>query len=203
MRPLIVSEFVTIDGVMEAPGGEPGFRHSGWVFHFPFDPAQAQYKLQEVRDADALLLGRVTYDGFSAAWPARDDPEGFAAKMNAMPKHVVTSTRDHLEWNNSHVLAGDDVAGRVAALKETPGGPILVAGSRTLVHALYEADLVDEWRLMTFPIVLGSGARLFPEDAEAVRPLRLVDTLTFPNGVIVYTYHPSRRDQAGSATTPN
>ncbi len=181
MRKLIVSEFVTLDGVMEAPGGEPGHPHSGWVFDF-VSPEQEQYKLQEVLEADALLLGRVTYEGFSAAWPERGGP--FADKMNDMPKYVVSTTLEDPEWSNTSVMR--DV-NEVAGLKEQEGGPILLAGSRTLVHGLMGLGLVDEFRLMTFPVVLGSGARVFPETPDKTQ-LELVDTQAFDSGVAVHTY---------------
>ena len=178
---------------MEAPGGEPGYQNSGWVFSFPQDPGQGQYKLDEVMEAEALLLGRATYQGFSAAWPGRGGDGGFADKMNSMPKYVASTTLKELDWDNSKLLEGD-VATAVAELKDQDGGPLLVAGSRTLVHTLYEHDLVDEYRLMMFPVVLGSGRRLFPDDAADKRMLELVDSKTFDSGVAVYTYHPVRDD---------
>ncbi len=186
MRKLIVSEFVTLDGVMEAPGGEQGHPHSGWVFDF-MSPEQEKYKLDETLDAEALLLGRVTYEGFAAAWP--DRPGEFADKMNAMPKYVASGTLRDLDWNNSSLIEGD-VAEGVAALKQQDGGPILVAGSRTLVHTLMRNGLIDEYRLMIFPVVLGSGARLFPETPDKT-VLKLADTLAFKTGVVVHTYHPA------------
>jgi len=190
MRDLIVSEFVTLDGVMEAPGGEPGHPHAGWVFDF-MGPEQQAYKLAEIQEAGALLLGRVTYEGFAAAWPGREDPEGFAAKMNAMPKHVASTTLDHLEWENSTLLEGD-VPSAVAALRGGDGGPVLVAGSRTLVQTLAAHDLVDEYRLMVFPVLLGSGRRLFPDDRAGKTPLELVGTQAFGSGVVTLTYRPRR-----------
>ena len=159
---MIVSEFVSLDGVMEAPGGEPGYKHSGWVLAVSQDPAQLKYKLDEVLEAKALLLGRVTYEGF-----------------------------DELEWNNSTLVKGD-VADAVSKLKRQDGGDILVAGSRTLVHTLIEHDLVDEYRLMVFPIILGSGRRLFPDDAGEKTLLKLVDSEVFDSGVAVHTYHRAR-----------
>ena len=193
MRKLIVSEFVSVDGVVEAPGGEPGYQHSGWVMAFPQDPGQAKYKLDEVLDAEALLLGRVTYEGFAAAWPSRTDDAGFADKMNRMPKYVVSTTLTELAWNNSTLLRGD-VAEAITDLKAQDGGDILVAGSRTLVHTLYARDLVDEYRLMVFPVILGSGRRLFPDDAAAETLLRPVDFTMFDSGVAVHTYVPVRRE---------
>jgi dihydrofolate reductase len=186
MRKLIVSEFVTLDGVMEAPGGEEGHPHTGWVFDF-MSAAQEQYKLDEVMEAEALLLGRVTYEGFAAAWPQRGGE--FADKMNNMPKHVASTTLDELDWSNSQLIEGDVPEG-VAKLKEQEGGALLVAGSRTLVHTLMEHGLVDEYRLMIFPVVLGSGRRLFPETPDKL-PLRLVDTQAFESGVVVNSYEPA------------
>lgn len=181
---LIVSEFLTLDGVMEAPGGEPTHPHAGWVFDF-MGPEQLQYKLEEVREAESLLIGRVTYESFAGAWPKRTGE--FADKMNAMPKHVVSTTLQKPEWNNCTVMR-DDVAAQVARLKNQAGGPILVAGSRTLVHTLMAHDLADEYRIMIFPVLLGSGRRLFPETPHKT-VLRLVDTRKFSSGVVVHHYH--------------
>ena len=187
MSKLIVTEFVTLDGVIEAPGGEPGHPHTGWVFDF-IGPEQLEYKLEETLEAESLLIGRVTYEGFSAAWPEREGP--FAEKMNSMPKYVVSSTlSEPLEWNNSTVVSGD-VAAEVAKLKQAVGGPILVAGSRTLVHFLIENDLVDEYRLLVFPVVIGSGLRLFPDSPDK-RPLKLIEAKSFETGVVVQHYEPA------------
>lgn len=185
MRKLIVSEFVSLDGVMQAPGGEPEFKHTGWVFKFQ-GPDQERYKLDETLDAGALLIGRKTYQGFADAWPERSGE--FADKMNGMPKYVVSTTLADPEWENTTVLG--DVAD-VAELKEGDGGDILVAGSRTLVNALKARDLVDEYRMMVFPIVLGSGMRLF-DDADDTATLRLVDTKPFQSGAVVLTYESAR-----------
>lgn len=192
MSKVVVSEFVTLDGVMEAPGGEPGHPHSGWVFDFMSDQ-QLQYKLQEVLEAESLLIGRVTYESFAAAWPERSGE--FADKMNAMPKYVVSTTLKDPKWNNTTVI-GDNVVGEIRRLQQHAGGPILVGGSRTLVQTLMEHELVDEWRLMIFPVVLGSGRRLFPE-SRSKTVLRLVDTKAFASGVVVHTYHPTLRVEAG------
>ena len=152
-------------------------------------PEQEQYKLDEVREAESLLLGRVTYEGFSAAWPERKGE--FADKMNSMPKRVVSSTlSEPLRWDNSSVVRGD-VAAEVAKLKEKYGGPILVAGSQTLVHSLIQDDLVDEYRLMLFPVLIGGGKRLFPDSPDK-HTLKLVDSKAFDSGVVVHTYHPDR-----------
>jgi dihydrofolate reductase len=181
MRQLIVSEFVTLDGVMEAPGGEPTHPHTGWVFDF-LSQEQDRYKLQETLDAEALLLGRVTYDGFSEAWPSRGGE--FADKMNAMPKYVVSSTLTDPEWSNTTVIGGLDA---VRELKDGDGGPILVAGSCALVHALLASGLVDELRLMVFPVAVGGGLRVFPDDRERIA-WSLADTQIFPTGVVAQTY---------------
>jgi dihydrofolate reductase len=188
MRKIVVSEFVTLDGVMEAPGGEPGHPHSGWVFDF-IGEEQLQYKLQETLEAESLLIGRVTYESFAGAWPERSGE--FADKMNAMPKHVVSTTLRNPEWHNSTVI-GRDVVENITRLKQPEGGPILVAGSRTLVHTLMEHDLVDEYRLMIFPVLLGSGRRLFPETPTKTM-LRLVDSRSFSTGVVVHTCHPTSK----------
>jgi dihydrofolate reductase len=177
---------------MEAPGGEPGHPHSGWVFDFIGDE-QLQYKLQEVLEAESLLIGRVTYESFAGAWPERSGE--FADKMNAMPKHVVSTTLKDPEWRNTTVI-GRDVVPEVTRLKQRDGGPILVEGSRTLVHTLMEHNLVDEYRIMIFPVLLGSGRRLFP-DSRAKRMLRLVDSRSFGSGVVVHTYEPGARVELG------
>lgn len=187
MRKLIVSEFVTLDGVMEAPGGEPTHPHAGWVFDYIGDE-QNRYKLQETLDAEALLIGRRTYESFAGAWPDREGE--FADKMNAMPKYVASTTLTEPEWTNTTVLQSD-VPAAVAGLRGGEGGPILVAGSRTLVHTLMAHDLVDELRLMIFPVVLGSGLRLFPESPDKA-PLALTHHEVFPTGVVVHHYEPVR-----------
>jgi dihydrofolate reductase len=186
MRRLIVSEFLTLDGVMEDPGGAEGFARGGWSFKFS-DPAGMQFKLDEVMSAEALLLGRVTYEGFAAAWPGRTDEVGFAQKMNAMPKYVVSSTLAEASWSNSTVIAAD----AIAKLKAGDGGDILVAGSGTLVQTLIEHDLVDEYRLMVNPIVLGAGRRLFGE-TERTAVLRLARCDTLVSGTLILVYEPVR-----------
>ena len=186
MRELIVSEFISIDGVIEAPGGESGFKHTGWVLDTPPGPERGQYKLDEVMDAEALLLGRVTYEGFAAAWPERDG--SFADKMNGMPKYVVSTTlSEPLEWDNSTLIRGD-VPEAVAELKQGEGGAILVAGSRTLVQTLHGHGLVDEYRLMVFPVVLGSGLRLFGDGFDDKAGLVLADSRALDEGIAMLTY---------------
>jgi dihydrofolate reductase len=184
MSKLIVTEFVTLDGVMEAPGGEPSHPHTGWVSDYMGDE-QMEFKFNEIVEAESHLLGRVTYESFAGAWPQREGP--FAEKMNSMPKYVVSSTLEEpLEWNNSTLIKGD-VAEEVGKLKEADGGPILVAGSGTLVHFLIEHDLVDELRLMVFPVMIGGGSRPFPESLHR-KAWKPTGSQTFDSGVAVHTY---------------
>jgi dihydrofolate reductase len=183
MRKLMVSEFVSLDGVIEAPGGEETHPNTGWVFPYHSE-GSLEYKGEELDEAEALLLGRVTYDGFSAAWPERDGE--FADKFNSMPKYVVSSTLTDPEWTNTTVLSGDP-AESVRELKEGEGGTIMVNGSATLVKALIENDLVDEYRQMVFPVVIGEGLRPFPETTEK-KPFELADARTFDNGVQVHIF---------------
>jgi dihydrofolate reductase len=190
MGRIVVTEFVSLDGVMEAPGGGEDYRHGGWTFEINRGEEGDKFKLDEVFEADAQLLGRVTYEGFAAAWPSMTDEVGFAEKMNSMPKYVVSSTLAEAEWNNSTVLGGD-VAEEVSKLKQGVDGVILVAGSARLVQALVEHDLVDELRLMVFPVVLGIGKRLFGETSDK-KPLRLVDSKTVGDGIAILTYEPVR-----------
>lgn len=185
MRKLIVTEFVTADGVMEAPGGEPTHPHSGWALKDHTDESLA-YKGEELNEVDAHLLGRVTYESFAGAWPNRSGE--FADRLNSDPKYVVTSTLDELEWENCTKIDGDVIA-EVQKLKESDGGPILVAGSCQLVHALHEAGLIDEYRLMVFPVVLGSGKRVFPETEDMTR-LELVDVRNL-GGPTLQVYRPA------------
>jgi dihydrofolate reductase len=183
MRKLIVTEFISLDGVMEAPGGEAGYPHSGWVGSFFTDELGA-YKYEEQAAADILLLGRTTYESFYGAWPLRDDP--MADKINTMTKYVVSSTLGSSDWQNTTVIAAD-VEHAVSQLKTSDGGPILVAGSRALVRSLLAAGLVDELNLQVFPLLLGSGARLYPETSDK-HPLRLVSSRALDNGVVLQTY---------------
>ena len=188
MGRIIVTEFVSLDGVIEAPGGGEDYKHGGWTFEIDRGAEGNKFKLDETLDADALLLGRVTYEGFAAAWPSRDDE--FANKFNTMPKYVVSSTLGKPDWNNSTVLNGD-VAEEVAKLKQQQDGDIVVHGSAQLVQALIEHDLVDELRLMVFPVVLGSGKRLFGDTSDKKR-LRLTDSKTVGDGVSILVYEPVR-----------
>jgi dihydrofolate reductase len=184
---IVVTEFVSLDGVMEAPGGGEDFRYAGWTFEISRGDEGDKFKLDETLSSEALLLGRVTYEGFAKAWPSREGE--FADKFNTMPKYVVSSTLDDPEWENSTVLKGD-VAEEVAKLKQKHDGDIVVHGSARLVQALVEHDLVDELRLMVFPVVLGSGKRLFRETTDK-KTLRLVDSKVVGDGVAILTYQPA------------
>ena len=187
MGRIVITEFVSLDGVMEAPGGGEDYRHGGWTFEIDRGEGD-KFKLDEALGADALLLGRVTYEGFAQAWPSRDGE--FADKFNTMPKYVVSSTLRKAEWNNSTVLEGD-VAEEVSKLRQKQDGDIVVHGSAQLVQALIEHDLVDELRLMVFPVVLGSGKRLFGDTSDKKR-LRLTSSKTVGDGVTILVYEPVR-----------
>jgi dihydrofolate reductase len=172
MGKVVVSEFVTLDGVMEDPGGGETFAHGGWAFKFDRGEEGNKFKYEELMSADALLLGRVTYEGFAAAWPNMNQDE-FGQKMNAMPKYVFSSTLSDPSWENSHVISGDLVA-EVSRVKDEVG-ELLVAGSAQLVSGLLAGGLIDELRLMVYPTVLGTGKRLFGEGAGPAE-LRLVES---------------------------
>jgi dihydrofolate reductase len=187
MGRIVVTEFVSLDGVMEDPGGAGAFKHSGWSFEFNRGDEGDKFKLDEAFSSEALLLGRVTYEGFADAWPSMEGE--FADKFNAMPKYVVSSTLEEPEWNNSTVLRGE-VAEEVAKLKENQDGDIVVHGSARLAQTLIEHDLVDELRLMVFPVLLGSGKRLFGETSDK-KTLRLVDSKVVGDGVAILRYEPA------------
>jgi dihydrofolate reductase len=188
MGKLVVTEFVSLDGVMQAPGGED-FKYPGWTFEFDRGEDGNQFKLQETQESDALLVGRVTYESFAGAWPSREGP--FADKFNSMPKYVVSSTLEDPEWNNTTVLDGDAVQA-ASKLKEDIDGIVQVPGSLRLVQALIEADLVDELHLMIFPVVLGTGRRLFGETSEKSN-WRLTEAKPVgPDGVLVLIYERAR-----------
>ena len=182
MGRIVVTEFVSLDGVMEDPGGAEDFEHGGWTFEIDRGEGDA-FKLEETRATEALLLGRVTYEGFAAAWPSREGE--FADKFNSMPKYVVSSTLQDPEWNNTTVLSGD-LAEEVSNMKERHDGDVVVHGSRQLVQTLVARDLVDELRLMVFPVVLGTGKRLFGESGK--KRLRLVDSKVVGDGVAILVY---------------
>jgi dihydrofolate reductase len=193
MGKIVITEFVSLDGVVEDPGGFSDFKHAGWgkpasalFFTWSLDRGEEaeQFELDETLGTEALLLGRVTYEEFAAAWPARDDE--LADKFNSLPKYVVSSTLEDPEWNNSTVLNGDAVD-KVSRLKRKLDGDILVSGSVRLARMLIEHDLVDELRVMVYPVLLGAGERLFGETSDK-KPMHLVDTQTVGDGVAILTY---------------
>jgi dihydrofolate reductase len=188
MGRIIVTEFVSLDGVMEAPGGGEGYKHAGWTFEISRGEEGNQFKLKETFDSEALLLGRVTYEGFAQAWPSREGE--FADKFNGMPKYVVSSTLKQAEWNNSTILHGD-LTEEITKLKKKVTGNIVVHGSAQLVQTLLANDLIDELRLMVFPIILGSGKKLFGP-LDQTKSMKLISSQTVGAGVEVLIYEPKR-----------
>jgi dihydrofolate reductase len=186
MSRIVVSQFVSLDGVIEDPVGIEELGRGAWSDSASSGPEGGKYKVDEIMDAAAMLLGRRTYEGYVAAWPSRGGE--YADKINSLPKYVVSSTLADPEWTNTTVLEGD-VASAVGALKAQPGGDILVHGSAELTYALMEHDLVDEWRLMVFPVVVGAGKRCFGDPGKAVG-LRLADSRAVGDGVAILTYEP-------------
>ena len=187
MGKVVVTEFVSVDGVIDDPGGAEDFDRGGWAFQFDRGEDGDKFKLDELMEAEAHLLGRRTYEGFAAALPSRSGE--FADKLNSAPKYVVSESLEDPEWSNSTVIKGD-VAGEVAKLKQEVDGVILVAGSAQLVQTLVENDLVDEYRLMVFPLVIGAGKRLFADTSKAAS-LKLTDSKPVgPDGVVILTYEP-------------
>ena len=187
MGKIVVTEFISLDGVIEDPGGSEDFRYGGWSFEFERGDEGDRFKLDETMGSEALLLGRVTYEGFAEAWPSRTGD--FADKFNNMPKYVVSSTLRDPEWNNTTVLSGD-VVDEVSKVRESASGDVYVHGSAQLAQALLEHDLVDELHLMVFPVVLGTGKRFFG-DTSAKKPLQLVESKTVGDGVAVLIYRPA------------
>jgi len=188
MGRLVVTQFVSVDGVFQDPGGVGEIDRGGWSFKSEHGDEFDKFKFHELIAADAQLLGRVTYEGFAKAWPEMEETEGeFAVKMNRMPKYVVSSTLENPTWTNTTVIK-DNVAGQVARLKKEIDRDILVAGSGQLVQTLLDEDLVDEWRLMIFPVIVGEGEHMFGEQSE-LSTLKLTDSKTIgPDGIIVLTY---------------
>ena len=187
MGRLTITSFMSIDGVCEAPGGEPGYAHTGWVGRFP-DRNQFGWKFQETLASEITLLGRITYDSFYGAWPHRDGP--FADKLNTMKKVVVSTTLKTAAWANTTIIA-TDVANAIARLKAETEGEILVPGSHTLVNFLKQHDLIDRYTVMVFPIILGSGMRLFDETPKAMQ-LKLTDVQRFEDACAVMTFDRDR-----------
>ena len=182
---IVVTEFVSLDGVMEAPGGEPGFKYPNWTFEFDRGDDGNQFKLDETRQSDALLIGRRTYDSFAGAWPEREGE--FADKFNSMPKFVVSTTLGEADWNNTTVLDSGDATAQVRKLKEEFDGELQVPGSHRLVQELIESDLVDQINLMVFPVILGTGKKAFEELPDR-RNLKLTESKVVGDGVVVLIY---------------
>ena len=182
---IVVTEFVSLDGVMEAPGGEPGFRYPGWTFEFNRGDDGNQFKVDETRNSDALLIGRRTYDSFAGAWPQREGE--FADRFNSMPKFVVSTTLKDPEWNNTTVLGSGDATAQVRELKARFDGVLQVPGSHRLVQELIASDLVDQINLMVFPVILGTGKKAFEETPER-RNLRLTESNVVGDGILVLIY---------------
>ena len=191
MGKIVATEYVSLDGVVEAPGGFEDFELAGWTFEIDRGEEFEKFKLDETLNSEALLLGRVTYEGFAAAWPSMEGE--IADKLNAMPKYVVSSTLEEpLDWNNSTVLEGD-VAEEVSRLRQELDGEIVVHGSPRLTQTLLEHDLLDELRMTVFPLVLGRGKRLFGETSDKKR-LRLTDSKTVGDGIAILIYEPARSE---------
>jgi dihydrofolate reductase len=187
MGKVVVTEFITLDGVIQDPGGSGEYDRGGWSFEYDRGEEGDKFKLDELNASDAQLLGRVTYEGFAAAWPTMEDEAGFAEKMNSMPKYVVSTTITDPTWDNTTVIS-ENVAEEVAKLKDQLEGDILIAGSAKLIQSLVEDDLVDEWRLMVFPEVLGEGKRLF-DGTLPRRKLKLTEDRPLgPDGIRLLTY---------------
>jgi dihydrofolate reductase len=187
MGRIVVTEFISLDGVIEDPGGSEDYKHGGWSFEIERGEEGDKFKLDETAASEALLLGRKTYEGFAEAWPSREGE--FADRFNNMPKYVVSSTLNDPEWTNTTVIGGD-LPAEVSRLKTELDGDIVVHGSAQLVQALVDEGLVDELRLMVFPVVLGAGKRLFGETSDK-RPLRLADSKIVGDGVAILTYAPA------------
>src|SRR5919204_3296726 len=184
MGRIVVTEYISVDGVVEAPSGTEAFDRVGWTDDFSRGPEGDTFKVEETMASDALLLGRVTYDTFAPVWPHIEGE--FADKFNTMPKYVVSSTLESPEWNNTTVLRGD-VVEAVKKLKQEQDGVIQVPGSRQLTQALFEHDLVDQLNLMVFPVVLGSGKQLFGDTSDKKR-LQLAESRTVGDGVVILIY---------------
>lgn len=189
MRKLIITEFMSLDGVFQAPGPDgSGFKYEGWTFPYHSDEF-GKFKFDELQETDILLLGRVTYEGFAKAWPEQKDEVGFADKFNSMPKYVVSTTLTTADWNNSHIIK-DNVVEKVQKLKNQDGGNIVVHGSGTLARFLIENNLVDEITILLYPVVLGTGKRLFDDMQKT--SLKLIESKPFTSGIIVLRYKPEK-----------
>jgi dihydrofolate reductase len=202
---LTITTFLSVDGVMQGPGGREedgsdGFDRGGWVVPL-FDEETGQFVVESFEKADAFLLGRRTYDIFAAYWPKMtDETDPVASRLNSLPKYVVSNRLGSADWNNSTIVKGD-IPAEVAKLKKLPGRELQVHGSGILARTLLENDLVDEWRLMVFPVIVGAGRRLFP-DLGVATGLRLVDSRTTPSGTAIHVYQPTGRPEFGEVPQP-
>jgi dihydrofolate reductase len=194
MGRIVITEFVSLDGVMEDPGGAEDFKYGGWTFQISRGEEGDKFKLDETMGSEALLLGRVTYEGFAAAWPSREGE--FADKFNTMQKYVVSSTLRDPAWANTTVIDGD-LGEAIARIKDAHEGDVVVHGSRRLAQALIEQDLVDALHLMVFPVVLGAGKRLFGDTSDK-KPLELVESRTVGDGVAILVYKRAESEPAGA-----
>jgi dihydrofolate reductase len=188
MRKLVVTELVSLDGVMEGPGPDDSFKFAGWTMTYRSADTM-KIKLDELMASDILLLGKTTYEGFAKAWPGQTDEMGFGDKMNSMPKYVVSDNLKSAAWNNTEIITSADLVGRLKKLKQEDGGDILVYGSSLLVESLSQNNLVDTYRLLVFPVILGSGKHLFNEGNKI--ELQLVKSQSFDAGVVLLEYSTS------------
>lgn len=194
MGRIVVSEFITLDGVIEAPGGEESLgERSGWSIPY-FNEETVKFKLDDLLASDALLMGRVTYQIHAAVWPSMTDEEGFADRMNSLPKYVVSTTLEEVEWNNSRLIRGN-IPEEVKKLKQEVQRDILIDGGSDLVNLLRQHDLIDEYRLLVHPVVLGKGKRLFQEGSQK-HELRLMEARTLSTGIVALTYQPAETRSA-------
>ena len=199
MGKLVVTEFVSLDGVFEDPGGAEDYEHGGWTFEYDRGPEGDAFKVDELMEAEVQLLGRRTYEGFAAAWPSREGP--FADKINHGRKYVVSTTLTNPEWQNTTVISGN-VVDEISTLKADTAGSILVAGSGTLVHTLLRADLVDELRLMVFPTILGRGRRLFPDGIDRLKLQLVSSKIVGSDGVQAQIYAATRSSAPAGSRRP-
>ena len=190
MRKIVVSEFISLDGVIGDPGGSEKTPQGGWTFKFDQGPEGGKFKYGELFAHDALLLGRLTYDGFAKAWPTMEGTGEYGERMNGIQKYVVSTTLKNADWNNTQIIS-TNVAEEIAALKQQPGQDILIFGSSQLVQSLMKHDLIDDYWLMVFPIVLGEGKRLFADDSRAT--LKLAETKTLDSGIMLHCYQTDRK----------